>query len=71
MPRAIHKELRLYPDPVEGQDLIARQTYNDRSKKRINGMKESFFAESLPDMLLSLQKTHPIAGIGPQNHKIK
>ena len=36
--------------------------YNDRSKKRINGMKESFFAESLPDMLLSLQKTHPIAG---------
>ena len=36
--------------------------YNDRSKKRINDMKESFFAESLPDMLLSLQKTHPIAG---------
>lgn len=36
--------------------------YNDRSKKKINDMKESFFAESLPDMLLSLQKTHPIAG---------
>ena len=36
--------------------------YNDRSKKRINGMKESFFAESLPDMLLSLQKIYPIAG---------
>lgn len=36
--------------------------YNDRSKRRINDMKESFFAESLPDMLLSLQKTHPIAG---------